>query len=538
MSFPNSFSIWQSRTPARPTAPRSRDAQAARAKLWAAEITRHDRAAAGESAAPLVRTVYWIDRVAWIVGPIALGRPAAGRALRSPARRPRGFGRNSWLAGIVIIVGMAAGCAAVAAVMLAMPLDPPPPAPSQPPLDRFAADIAALGRERKNLELECARLEQELGPVPGAMTILPSPRFVRTRRSDFGAGRPSAKASEDVRATDVIRTELNSTGEGLSQRSLWHAGIGLALCLFAASGWFVTYRGDRRRRAKRADTCPACAQRGSMRIDRRTATARCGQAACGFELPEADRMHCRLSIAIIGAAGSGKTHWLAAATRELAAGRYPVRGTTVASKRTSELDAIANTIFDERRGPSPTVAGALPVPMLVHDRDRLGSTNLMLTVREVGPGDSRPLRADGLIVALDPTQPVEPQRAIMGLLKHARRVPLGFAVTKIDRLTGSNVERFHSELAALDPAGRSVFAQHPAAPLAADGRVHGRPLARMGLALRSRPPPNRLVPADAGGPERTRRSRPAPPHHRAVRHAGAAPVAGGRARLSDFALII
>ena len=157
---------------------------------------------------------------------------------------------------------------------------------------------------------------------------------------------------------------------------------GLSLVLLAVAGGWLRNRVAKKAQVRRAATCPACGHKSGLRIDRKSGIARCGAAACGFDLLLTHCRSPRLRLTVLGPAGSGKTHWLSTAARELTAGHYLVRGSTTPSAATTTMEQIGGAILDETRPPAPTAAGSLPLPMVLRDRDPLGRSDLLVTVSE------------------------------------------------------------------------------------------------------------------------------------------------------------
>jgi hypothetical protein len=153
-----------------------------------------------------------------------------------------------------------------------------------------------------------------------------------------------------------------------------------------------------------------------------------------------------------------ETHLIAAASRELTAGHYPIRGSTTPSVATTAIEQISGAILDERRPPSPTPPGMLPVPLVIRDRDPFGKSDLLVTVGE-GATPVAGRHANGYVLTFDATQPLVAHRKWLAELIASRilgRSPIVLALTKIDLVAGRETGRFFADLAAIEPTGRST----------------------------------------------------------------------------------
>jgi hypothetical protein len=230
------------------------------------------------------------------------------------------------------------------------------------------------------------------------------------------------------------------------------------LGLLAVTGGWLRNRVAKKVETRRAAMCPACGHKSGLRIDRKSGVARCGAAACGFDLLVTHCRAPRLRLTVLGPPGSGKTHWLSAAARELTAGHYLVRGSTTPSAATTAMEQIGGAILDERRPPAPTSPGSLPLPIVLRDRDPLGRSDLLVTVSESALA-ANPRNADGIVLTIDATQPLLAHRKWLAELAAVRAVghhAVVFALTKIDLLSGREMDRFFADLASIEPTGRTM----------------------------------------------------------------------------------
>jgi hypothetical protein len=431
----------------------------ARADLWNVELARYDRSIEHRDSGALAATLHWSERIGWWVGPVAviLLLVLFLHDFRHSLRRA--LGAYSALAVVLLLGILGIGTAMGMSIMLreptAAPLDK-----VDPPQERFDAAIAQATRERATLKSEVDQLEHDLefdSRSPGDSEIRRASRelaecaalhafLVRSRRADIEA------------AADLTAKWLASADDAMTSRVL-RAGTGVGLLALAGLGAWIRTRAIGRQRRRRANTCPACCQRSALRVDRRSGVARCNVTTCGFDL---SMTHCsspRLRVAVLGPPRSGKTHLIAAASRELTAGYYSIRGSTTPSAATTAIEQIAGAILDERRPPAPTPPDTLPMPLVVRDRDPLGRSDLLVTVGEGTSPATGKRAADGYVLTIDATQPLESQRKWLAELIAARilgRTPLVLALTKIDLVGGRETGRFFSDLAALEPTGRTT----------------------------------------------------------------------------------
>jgi hypothetical protein len=428
----------------------------ARTERWTYELSRYDQSQFVQNAGTAAAILYWSERIAWWCGPPAILVLLALLIYDGRRWLRRILGVYAGLAVVLFLGATAIAAAAGMASILRKPITAAPP-PLESPHERISGEIAVLANERAALKTEVEQLEDDLGPSPADRDLRQLSRdlaelarlhafLVRNRRVD-------------LEATANVRAELSATADDAAAARFLRAGAGLGLCLAIGAGGWLRYRTVRMLRARRAATCPACGQRGGLRIDRRTGVARCGVAACGFDFSLAHCTAPRLRLSVLGPLGAGKTHWIAAAARELTAGHYAVRGSTTPSAATAAMEQITGAILDERRPPPATPPGGMPLPIVLRDRDPFGRSDLLVTIAESSSPNGKARRADALLLAIDATQPLETHRKWLAELSTARlprRMPIVLALTKIDLLAGRETDRFFADLAAIEPSGRSV----------------------------------------------------------------------------------
>lgn len=435
-----------------------RDWLAARSELLGAEIARFDRTVQWRDSGGWIVALYWTERIAWWAGPPALLVLLATCLIvfRHAVRRQLGA-----YAGLIVVLVLGVAGLAAAIGMTVMLREPTAPAthPLTPPLDALAAAIAQGGQDRAVLKSEVDQLEQDLANDARAQSDA-EVRQVSRDLAECAAVHAFLVRSRrtDTEAAATINADLAARADdALAARSV-RAAIGVGLLALSVAGLWLLARAVKGRQRRLTNSCAACGKRGTLQVDRRTGVSRCGNAACGFDLSVTYCSTPRLRLAVVGAPGSGKTHLLAAAARELTAGHYPVRGSTTPSASTTAIEQIAGAILDERRPPSPTPAGAPPLPMLIRDRDPFGRSDVLVTVGESSTA-SGIRRADGFLIAFDATQPLEAQRKWLAELAAARllgRSPILLALTKIDLIRGRETERLFADLTAIEPTGRSI----------------------------------------------------------------------------------
>lgn len=249
-------------------------------------------------------------------------------------------------------------------------------------------------------------------------------------------------------------------------------------------------------------TCLCCGHEGSLRTISPPGTPRhmemveCAHTIdanspteqCGFTFLREHLTTNRLCFATLGHITSGKTLWLAMVCRELINGFVPQDNEveTIESRKTAELDRIADDILEHRIPPAPTQMVPLPHPFIFSffDKKSWRKSSSLITIFDysgeitssVDLQDShryRALQADGYLFFIDPTMPSERQaKALVNLrndlrivknVKHGKqlRVPIALCLSKIDLLPSQNyaergergVGRFYRELQESDPEG-------------------------------------------------------------------------------------
>jgi hypothetical protein len=433
-----------------------RDWLAARVDLWTAELARFERSGQPIDGAPAA-ALHWSERIGWWCGPPAVVLLVLALLYDSRHALRRALGNYASLAVVLFLGALGIGTAMTMSTMLRAPAIAPQLA-VEPPHDKIAAVIAGATRDRAMLESEVDQLKQDLADSgsPGDNEVRRVSRELAECAAVHAVLLRHRRADVDS-AADLAAQTAASVDEQLATR-IARAAAGLSLALLAVIGAWIRNRVAKKMQARRAATCPACGHKSGLRIDRKSGIARCGAAACGFDLLLTHCRSPRLRLTVLGPAGSGKTHWLSAAARELTAGHYLVRGSTTPSAATTTMEQVGGAILDERRPPAPTAPGTLPLPMVLRDRDPLGRSDLLVTVSESASAAS-PRSADGFILTIDATQPLLAHRKWLAELAAGRAVrhhAVVFALTKIDLLSGREMDRFFADLAAIEPTGRTT----------------------------------------------------------------------------------
>jgi hypothetical protein len=429
-----------------------------RVELWTAELDRYDRSVQQGDSGITSKSLHWAEKIGWWCGPV--GVVSLLLLVMYFARH----GLRRWLgayAGLTVVLFLGALGIGTATGMSMMLREPPTSVRErvEPPHEKYAALIDEATQKRTALKTEVDQLEHDLefdARSPGDSESRKASRELAECAAVHAFLIRRNRADEEATA-DLVAKATASADDAMSRRLL-RASTGVGLMIAAGAGGWMQLKAAKKRRRRLANSCPACGQRGVMRLDRRNGTCRCGVAACGFDLAVTHCTEPRLRLCVLGPPGSGKTHLIAAASRELTAGHYPIRGSTTPSVATTAIEQISGAILDERRPPSPTPPGMLPVPLVIRDRDPFGKSDLLVTVGE-GATPVAGRHANGYVLTFDATQPLVAHRKWLAELIASRilgRSPIVLALTKIDLVAGRETGRFFADLAAIEPTGRST----------------------------------------------------------------------------------
>ncbi len=319
------------------------------------------------------------------------------------------------------------------------------------------------------------------------------------------------KAHLRTKMAELLKVEANSLGSLNQKRTDYVAeirhfkslrqylstGLGLGLCIIVGGAGIYLSRRIAKHRRKLANTCPQCLTIGQFETsDTKTGAVVCRSnfaesnelLECGFEIPGVYFRLPKLCFPTLGLPGSGKTHWLAMAFRDLSLGNYPkgIQFEKVKARGTDEIEEISRNIIRSRLETSATQMDLErikdPVVFNFSDRDRFGKSNLLVNIfdysGEVTYGSAsdlnqvirqRALDADGYFFFVDPTRDSDEQTEAISQFRQdvrqlknvtsgsALRVPVALCISKIDLLHKAQVSlgnqmirQFYKDLAAID----------------------------------------------------------------------------------------